>query len=55
MLYLVTIYLILIIYKYINVNIIEFLISTIKSSFINTIYIVLLYLIIHKKIKLAYN
>ena len=50
--YLTLTYLILVLYQYLSFNAIYFVISILKSLIINTIYVIILYLILrHKKIK----
>lgn len=54
-LYLIITYALFSIYKYLNVDIKMFLYNVVRSFLFNSLYIIILYIIVHKKIKSSYN
>ncbi len=54
-LYLIITYALFNIYKYLNVDIKMFLYNVVRSFLFNSLYIIILYIIVHKKIKSSYN
>ena len=54
-LYLIITYVLFNIYKYLNVDIKMFLYNVVRSFLFNSLYIIILYIIVHKKIKSSYN